>query len=396
MRITSAVAGVPVEVRAGFIVTIGATAGATAILRTPTSGALWLVAASIAVLVHGLGQALVLRTYGIEPQLVLWLLGDHAPAPRLERGSRVTVLLAGPATCLVLGMPLVSLAMRGVIGDGVGGEALLLAGWALVGWATCTLVPLLPLTGGELVVEAVGRRRPSVVRRRVLHASVVAGAGGAGCAALVGQPLIAAALGLVACWDLGCARGWWRGPCAPRSVVAGGEQASAPPWEASEAAVPAALVDAVRALQLGAGADALRSLDGIDHHAQAPIVRRFARELTGWANVQVGDLDGAAAAADALAGRDAGRGALRAAIALVGEDPEGPALLADSLRDRSLGRQVRGFAAALAARCAVATEVAVALLAAGDLEAALDLQHDLEAAGRRRQAVAVEQLILEL
>jgi hypothetical protein len=174
MQVVLRAGKVPVTVRPSF----GCALVATGLLLGARSlGAMlaWFALASASVMVAVLGQAFVHGTYGVRPHIVLWLLGGTVHGPRLQRGQRATVALAGPAAALLMGLPLLALHLRGVVAPGVGADLLRLAVTALVGLAAVSLLPLWPLAGGEVLAAALGARGARIGERRAARLGVLLG-----------------------------------------------------------------------------------------------------------------------------------------------------------------------------------------------------------------------------
>jgi stage IV sporulation protein FB len=112
----------------------------------------WVVLGTIAVLVHELGHAFTLKTFGAKPTVTLQGLGGLTVGADLGPAKGVLVSLAGPFAALVLlGLPAWLAYDAGVGGRGDGREVLHQLLFVTVGWSVLNLIPILPLDGGNVV-----------------------------------------------------------------------------------------------------------------------------------------------------------------------------------------------------------------------------------------------------
>lgn len=98
--------GIPVRIEPSFLlisVMVGAFGGTVMGMIT------WMVVSFVAILVHELGHALVMRAYGFEPYIVLHgfggLAGREGSFGRTSIWREVAVSLAGPGAGLLLAVP---------------------------------------------------------------------------------------------------------------------------------------------------------------------------------------------------------------------------------------------------------------------------------------------------
>jgi Zn-dependent protease len=136
---------------------------------------LWLTVLGGSVLVHELGHALVARTTGAEPQIVIHGLGgltSWQPAGAVSRSRRIAISLAGPAAGIALGLVFVAVRRAGV---GTSGDSLLLQRAMFYGirinilYGLINLLPILPLDGGQTLRELL----PGSPARREVRAATV-------------------------------------------------------------------------------------------------------------------------------------------------------------------------------------------------------------------------------
>lgn len=144
--------GVPVRIHPMFWIVALILGGS----ETPQRVAIWVAAVLISVLVHEFGHALLQRTYGGSPSIVLYGFGGLAMAPGTIRSAwrNITVALAGPfaglalAGLLALGLERVGTPQSPVAFDLV--EDLLLINYF---WSVINLAPIWPLDGGQVARE---------------------------------------------------------------------------------------------------------------------------------------------------------------------------------------------------------------------------------------------------
>ena len=163
----------------------------------------WVVAIFLAILVHELGHAMVMRSYGFSPRITLYGLGGLASyGPGQAYGSRgadtwgqILISAAGPGAGFLLAAVIVALLK--LVGPGV--EILLIADFlpyvrvgGLVGslvftqfiqsvlfvcifWGIINLLPVYPLDGGQIARELFLRANPHDGIRQSLILSIVTG-----------------------------------------------------------------------------------------------------------------------------------------------------------------------------------------------------------------------------
>ena len=122
--------------------------------RDVPSALIWTALVFLGVMVHELGHALTMRSFGFAPSITLHGLGGltHFPA-----GARPTpkqnffITLAGPGVGLIVGF--VAFGVRLVVSEPhpLLETALDDAMWINIGWSIVNLFPLLPWDGGLLL-----------------------------------------------------------------------------------------------------------------------------------------------------------------------------------------------------------------------------------------------------
>lgn len=144
-------AGVPVDVQAGFLVVAGVSAFQ---LRSPPRVLIWMAVVTTSVLWHELGHALTMRRFGYAPRVELHAMGGLAhwpPGANPSARQALIVTAAGPLAGLLLGAIVWSLS-RGA--GSLPYLARIAFGWVVwvnVAWSLFNLLPLLPLDGGSLL-----------------------------------------------------------------------------------------------------------------------------------------------------------------------------------------------------------------------------------------------------
>lgn len=217
--------GFPVEVDLSFLIVL-AFLGYATLSRGLAFLAAWVVIAAVSVLVHELGHAVAARAAGAHPHIALVGFGGlttfEQPTGGLSRARSIGISLAGPATGLVLGGGLLLLRRSADLDPfSLGAYALYAGVFVTLGWGLLNLLPILPLDGGNVLVELL----PGPPARRIRLAAVVS----IGCAVsaavvalLAGQVYAALLAGWLAVGNVAAVR-------VPRPAL----QTSAPPTNAA-------------------------------------------------------------------------------------------------------------------------------------------------------------------
>src|SRR5829696_9315520 len=169
---------IPVTIEPSFFMVIGIFA-----LAAPGLDALilWVVIATVSVLVHEVGHAVAFRAYGSSATIRLHGMGGLTTGARLPPARNLVVSLAGPLSgLLLLGVPAVVIATTD-LGEGHRVPELALEYAILINvvWSLVNLLPVLPLDGGNVVQSllhlATGRDAERLTR--YVSIGVAAGAG---------------------------------------------------------------------------------------------------------------------------------------------------------------------------------------------------------------------------
>ncbi len=170
----------------------------------------WIVAAFVGVLLHELGHALTMQSFGFYPSITLYGLGGYTDygilrnpyAGRPSPGAKIMILAAGPGSGFVAAAALTALLMIlrfdpivyvGLpIGVMVVLTKIVISPWitmflndllfVLIAWGILNLIPVLPLDGGQIARELLGWRNPALGAYRAAALSfVIGGAVAASC-----------------------------------------------------------------------------------------------------------------------------------------------------------------------------------------------------------------------
>jgi stage IV sporulation protein FB len=178
-RLRLRVLGFPVHIDLSFVLIMGILGFGGMTRGSLRDLVLWLLVATVSVLIHELGHAVVARTTGAEPEIALTGFGGVTtwvpPAP-LSRARSLAISLAGPLVGLVAGMGL--LVLWRSIGDSLDGGSwqrtvIWFGVWTCLGWSVINLLPVLPLDGGQAMRELLPGS-PPVRARRAAIVSIVA------------------------------------------------------------------------------------------------------------------------------------------------------------------------------------------------------------------------------
>lgn len=119
--------------------------------------AVWIGIVFLGVLSHELGHAIVGRAFGWKPSIELVALGGLTRFDGIEGGrpwQRMAMVVSGPTVNAVLGaLCLVAYAFFGEKMHPIASSTLEQAGWLQIAWAVLNLLPMLPLDGGQLLLE---------------------------------------------------------------------------------------------------------------------------------------------------------------------------------------------------------------------------------------------------
>lgn len=133
----------------------------------------------VAILVHELGHALMTRSFGWQPEIVLYFLGGYATTTRHSTWRDIAVSAAGPAAGFLLygGVWLTAfvLVAQGTSIHPLVAQAIEFSLFINLAWNVMNLVPVLPLDGGQISREFFSWYQPRGGLRLSLQISMMAG-----------------------------------------------------------------------------------------------------------------------------------------------------------------------------------------------------------------------------
>src|SRR5215510_154018 len=174
--------GIPVKIDMSFLFICAVLAYGR--LSAPAFLIEWLAVIFVSILVHELGHALVVRSFGMSPQILLYSMGgltSWRDEKDISHAKRIAISLAGPFAGFLFGgvVYLSGRAMPGLIADDfwiVTHGDLLFVNW---GWGIFNLLPILPLDGGNVAysIEQWATKKQSGVITRVISLLVCGSVG---------------------------------------------------------------------------------------------------------------------------------------------------------------------------------------------------------------------------
>src|SRR5262249_226412 len=174
--------GIPVKIDPSFLFICALLAYSR--LSAPAILVEWLIVIFVSILVHELGHSLVVRLFGLSPQIMLYSMGgltSWTDEKGISHAKRIAISLAGPFAGFLFGgvVYLSGIALPDLFVDQFGPQTyidLLFVNW---GWGVFNLLPILPLDGGNVAysIEQMVTKRPSGVITRGLSLLIAAGVG---------------------------------------------------------------------------------------------------------------------------------------------------------------------------------------------------------------------------
>ncbi|NMC21565.1 MAG: hypothetical protein GYA33_14240 [Thermogutta sp.] len=186
----------------------------------------WVLAAFLGVLLHELGHALTMQSFGFYPSITLYGLGGYTEfgvlrnpyAGRLSPAAKILITAAGPAAGFAIAAALTALlaVLRFhpivYVGPPIGVMVLLpevvISPWftgflndlffVLIAWGVLNLIPVLPLDGGQIARELLGWRNPALGAHRAAALSFVVGGAVAALCIFSGDWFLAVLFGYLA------------------------------------------------------------------------------------------------------------------------------------------------------------------------------------------------------
>jgi Zn-dependent protease len=151
--------------------------------KEPLAVLIWIVAVFLAILVHELGHALVMRAYGFYPWITLYGMGGLTSHNQGHDGyskgsgalAQVLISLAGPAAGFLLAAVLVlGLMLTGGFSNPRLADLIGCILFICIVWGVINLLPIYPLDGGQIAREIFLKLSPQGGIQYSLMLSVVA------------------------------------------------------------------------------------------------------------------------------------------------------------------------------------------------------------------------------
>ena len=163
--------GIPVKVDPSFLFVCAILAYSR--LSQPAFLVEWLIVIFVSILIHELGHALVIRSFGLSPQIMLYSMGGMT-SWRDEKGishaKHIAISLAGPfAGFLLYGLVSYSnQALPDLFADQLGRQTYRDLRFVNLWWGVFNLLPILPLDGGNVaysIEQWVTKKHRGVITR---------------------------------------------------------------------------------------------------------------------------------------------------------------------------------------------------------------------------------------
>jgi Zn-dependent protease len=174
--------GIPVKIDPSFLFICALLASSR--LSQPKLLIEWLIVIFVSILVHELGHALVVRLFGLSPQILLYSMGgltSWTDEKGISHAKRIAISLAGPFAGFLLGgiVFLSEYKFPDLFADRFGEQIYFDLMFVNLGWGIFNLLPILPLDGGNVAysIEQMVTRKSSGVITRALSLLIAAGVG---------------------------------------------------------------------------------------------------------------------------------------------------------------------------------------------------------------------------
>ena len=146
----------------------------------------WLLVVFVSVMLHELGHATTGLAFGLEPSIDLHGMGgttSWATPKKLSVVQRIAISLAGPFAGFIVGAIVFGLGLAGVFPDTqLWSSIVAMVLWVNVGWGVFNLLPVLPLDGGNVMLQVLhaftggrGERAAHIVSIGVAAMGIAAG-----------------------------------------------------------------------------------------------------------------------------------------------------------------------------------------------------------------------------
>jgi Zn-dependent protease len=174
--------GIPIKIDPSFLFICALLAYSR--LSHPALLVEWLIVVFISILIHELGHALMVRSYGLSPQIMLYSMGgltSWGDEKGISHAKHIAISLAGPFAGFLFGglVFLSEWAFPDLFADGFGRQTYIDLLFVNLGWGIFNLLPILPLDGGNVAhsIEQWVTKRPSGTITRMVSLVVAGGIG---------------------------------------------------------------------------------------------------------------------------------------------------------------------------------------------------------------------------
>jgi Zn-dependent protease len=174
--------GIPVKIDPSFLLVCAVLASSR--LSQPAFLIEWLAVIFVSILIHELGHALVVRSFGMSPQILLYMMGgltSWTDEKGISHAKRIAISLAGPFAGFLLGgiVFLSEYKFPDLFADRFGEQIYFDLMFVNLGWGIFNLLPILPLDGGNVAysIEQMVTRKSSGVITRALSLLIAVGVG---------------------------------------------------------------------------------------------------------------------------------------------------------------------------------------------------------------------------
>jgi Zn-dependent protease len=174
--------GIPVKIDPSFLLICALLAFSR--LSQPIFLIEWVIVIFVSILVHEMGHALAVRSFGLSPQITLYSMGgltswreEKAISPQ----RHILISLAGPFAGFIFGgmVYLSQYVFQDLYADRLGAQTYYDLLFVNLGWGIFNLLPILPLDGGNVAysIEQMATKRHTGVITRVVSLLVAGGVG---------------------------------------------------------------------------------------------------------------------------------------------------------------------------------------------------------------------------
>jgi Zn-dependent protease len=174
--------GIPVKIDPSFLFICALLAYSR--LSQPIFLIEWLIVIFVSILIHELGHALMVRSFGLSPQIMLYSMGgltSWREEKSISHAKHIAISLAGPFAGFIFGgmVYLSGEAMPDLFADRFGSVTYQDLLFVNLGWGVFNLLPILPLDGGNVAysIEQWVTKKHSGVITRVISLLVAVGIG---------------------------------------------------------------------------------------------------------------------------------------------------------------------------------------------------------------------------